>query len=52
VGFPHQVKVERSRQKQMKKPADGVGFGLVRDLERAGCLLPWEEGEEKKVVEL
>jgi len=36
----------------MKKPADGVGFGLVRDLERVGCLLPWEEGEEKKVVEL
>jgi hypothetical protein len=37
-GVPQTVKVERRRQKRQ--------LFEVADLEWAGCLLPWEEGEE------
>jgi len=48
-GVPRPVKVERRRQKQKSSTPRG-GLCNFRDLERVGCSLPWEEGEEQKVV--
>ena len=39
-GVPRRVKVERRRQKHIRRPPDEVGCGFSRDLEQVGCLLP------------
>jgi hypothetical protein len=33
-----------------KKPAGDGGLLKFKDLERVGCLLPWEEGEEAVTI--
>jgi hypothetical protein len=47
-GVPRPVKVERRKAETIKKPAGDGGLLEIGDLEWAGCLLPWEEGEERK----
>jgi len=46
-GVPRPLKVERRRQRHQGARRDG-GLLKIADLERAGCSLPWGEGEESR----